>query len=149
MPEVAASAPEAVAADPAAAGHERREETLLAMCIAAPKIGAEYVARLTPDHLSTAASRKALDWLRQHLVDPLAELPDDDEELAAEVRRLAMLADREPATGASMEMSWMVLERRRLEHEIAAAAKAEGATSELVVLQRERATLDAQIRRGS
>ena len=143
-----ATAPPTATVEPGSAGHERREETLLAMCIAAPKIGAGYVARLTPEHLSTAASRKALDWLREHLVDPLAELPADDEELAGEVRRLTMLADREPATEASMEVSWMILERRRLESEIAAATEAEGATAELVALQRERATLDAQIRRG-
>ena len=142
--------PPAATIEPGSAGHERREETLLAMCIAAPKDGAGYLARLTPEHLSTAAARKALGWLKEHLVDPLDGLPDEDPELADEVRRLAMLADREPATADSMELSWKVLERRRIDGEIAAMSNAGGAiTTELVALQRKRAALDTDIRQGS
>ncbi len=43
---------------------ERREEALLAMCIARPDLGAGYLERLQPDHLVSEPLRRALEWLR-------------------------------------------------------------------------------------
>ena len=48
---------------------ERRERALLAMCIALPEEGAEYLEKLTPDHLSPLGAR-ALAWLREHPEEP-------------------------------------------------------------------------------
>ena len=42
---------------------ERRERALLAMCIASPAEGREFLERLTPEHLSSPAVERARDWL--------------------------------------------------------------------------------------
>ena len=53
---------------------ERRERALLAMCIALPEEGKEYLARLTDAHLSPTGLRAAA-WLREHPEDPASNLP--------------------------------------------------------------------------
>jgi DNA primase len=119
---------------------QRREEVLLAMCIAAPGEGAGYLKRLEDEHLSSERSRKALRWLREHLADPLEGLPREDEELFGEITRLRLLADREPASAGAMELSFLVLERGRIEREISRLRGEEGADpNRAVALQRERA----------
>jgi DNA primase len=129
---------------------QRREEALLAMCIGAPEAGARYLERLREEHLGSERSRKALGWLREHLEEPLEGLPREDEELFAEITRLRLLADREPASEPAMELSFLVLERGRIEREIARLRREEGADlGRTVELQRERARLaDAIASRG-
>jgi hypothetical protein len=99
---------------------ERRERALLAMCIAKPGEGADYLQRLTDEHLSPAGVR-ARDWLRDHLSDPGAGLPHDDAELAGIVSELVIMARAEPASAEAMEFNFLQLEQRRLEAEIGAA----------------------------
>ena len=53
---------------------ERRERALLAMCIALPEEGREYLGRLTDAHLSPTGLRAAA-WLREHPEDPASNLP--------------------------------------------------------------------------
>ena len=53
---------------------ERRERALLAMCIALPEEGAEYLARLTDAHLSPTGLRAAA-WLREHPGTPPPTCP--------------------------------------------------------------------------
>ena len=62
---------------------ERREQALLAMCIAAPAEGRELLERLTAEHLSSPAVARARDWLAEHLDEPLRGLPREDEELVS------------------------------------------------------------------
>ena len=69
---------------------ERRERALLAMCVASPAEGREFLERLTPEHLSSPAVARARDWLAAHLEDPLAGLPRDDEELVSLVTQIVM-----------------------------------------------------------
>ena len=102
---------------------ERRERALLAMCIALPAEGKEYLERLTEAHLSPLGARAAA-WLREHPEDPASNLPRDDDELAGLIAELVILARDEPASAEAMELNFLLLEQRRLEAEIAAAGEA-------------------------
>jgi DNA primase len=121
---------------------ERRERALLAMCIALPAEGTEYLARLTDAHLSTTGL-SAAEWLRQHPGDPASNLPDDPE-LAGIVTELVMLAHDEPASREAMELNYLLLDQRRLEAEITAAGERDD-YERRAALSRERAALVEQI----
>jgi DNA primase len=123
---------------------ERRERALLAMCIALPEEGKEYLGRLTDAHLS-GSGRAAAAWLREHPVEPASNLPDDPE-LTGLVTELVMLAHDEPASRESMELNFLLLDQRRIEHEIAAAGERDDYEAR-ATLSRERATLVERIAR--
>jgi DNA primase len=122
---------------------ELRERWLLATCIAEPAKGREYIDRLTEEHLSPVGGR-ALVWLRDHLDDPMAGLPRDDEELVSLVTQLVMASEREPAEPGAMELNFMLLELQRLEQGISVAQKA-GDYESGARLSRERAQLTDRI----
>jgi DNA primase len=122
---------------------ERRERALLAMCIALPAEGAEYLGRLTDAHLSPTGSR-AVAWLRQNPGDPASNLPRDDDELAGLMTELVMMSRDEPASRESMELNFLLLEQRRLEDELAAAGE-RGDYERRAALSRERAALVERI----
>jgi DNA primase len=149
--DVTIQAPAAVASPTAPApepitlsARERRERALLAMCITEPGPGRAYLERLQPNHLSPVAGR-ALDWLRDHLDDPLAGLPREEEELVSLMTQLVMLAEREPASEEAMELNFLQLEQRRLEERIEAAG-ASGDYERRAELNRERAALVERIK---
>jgi DNA primase len=123
---------------------ERRERALLAMCIALPDEGEDYLARLTDAHLSPTGLRAAT-WLREHPGDPASNLPEDPE-LTGLVTELVMLAHDEPASHESMELNFMLLDQRRIEHEIAAAGERDD-YERRASLSRERAALVERIAR--
>ena len=122
---------------------ERRERALLAMCIALPGEGKEYLARLTDAHLSPLGLRAAT-WLREHPVDPASDLPRDDAELAGLIAELIITAHDEPASPESMELNYLLLEQRRIETEIAAAGERDDYEAR-AALSRERAELVQRI----
>jgi DNA primase len=131
---------------------ERWERTLLAMCIALPSEGGDYLERLTDDHLSPLGVR-ALEWVRRHPEDVASNLPQDDVELAALMVELVLLANNEPASPdakneppsrEAMELNFLRLEQRRLEGEIAAAGEADD-PQRRAALSRERAALVERI----
>jgi DNA primase len=122
---------------------ERRERALLAMCIALPDEGREYLARLTDEHLSPSGLRAAA-WLREHPEDPASNLPHDDDQLAGLIAELVILAHDEPASTEAMELNYLLLEQRRLETEIAAAGERED-YEQRAALSRERAALVERI----
>ena len=124
---------------------ERRERALLAMCIAMPEEGREFLDALTEAHLSPLGAR-ALAWLREHPEDPASNLPHDDAELAGLIAELVILAGDEPASAESMELNFLLLEQRRLEAEISAAGEA-GDYERRAELSRERAALVERIAR--
>ncbi|HEX4305348.1 MAG TPA: DNA primase [Solirubrobacterales bacterium] len=99
---------------------ERKERALLAMCIALPELGSEYLARLKDAHLSPSG-RVAAEFLRAHLADPAGHLPRENGSLAALITELAMTAREEPSSEEAMAWNFQFLEERRLEDEIAAA----------------------------
>jgi DNA primase len=122
---------------------EARERSLLAMCIADPKRGREFIERLRPEHM-TASGAPALEWLREHLDDPAGSLPHDDDALSSLITELVMTAERDPASEGAMELNFMLLEQERLEKGITAAQEA-GADDERARLIRERAELRDRI----
>ena len=121
---------------------ERRERALLAMCIALPEEGKGYLERLTEAHLSPSGTR-AVAWLREHPGDPASNLPQDDE-LSGLLTELVMLSRSEPASPEAMQLNFLLLEQRRLEDEIAAAAERDD-YQHRATLSRERAALVEQI----
>ncbi len=124
---------------------ERRERALLAMCIARPAEGREYLARLGDQHLSPMGMR-ALTWLREHPEDPASNLPHDDSELAGLIAELVILAHDEPASPEAMELNYLLLEQRRIEAEIAAAGERDD-YERRAALSRDRAALVERIAR--
>jgi hypothetical protein len=143
-PEVSASrSPSAPRRRAELTSRERRERALLAMCIAMPAEGAQYLGRLTDKHLSPLGTRGAV-WLREHPEDPASNLPHDDEELAGLIAELVILAHDEPASVEAMELNYLLLEQRRLEDEIAAAGERDD-YERRAALSRERASLVQRI----
>lgn len=122
---------------------ERRERVLLAMCIAIPSEGREYLTRLTDAHLSPSGLRAAA-WLREHPEDPASNLPHDDDALAGLIAELVIMSREEPASHEAMELNFLLLEQRRLEDEIAAAGE-RGDYERRAALSRERAALVERI----
>lgn len=144
--EVASSGAPAPAPPPRSGeltSRERRERALLAMCIALPDEGSEYLARLTDGHLSPLGS-KAAAWLRKHPDDPASNLPRDDAELSGLIAELVIVAHEEPASPEAMELNYLLLEQRRLEAEIAAAGDRDDYEGR-AALSRERAALVERI----
>jgi len=122
---------------------ERRERALLAMCIALPDEGKEYLSRLTEAHLSPMGTRAAA-WLRENPQDPASNLPREDAELSGLIAELVITAHDEPASPESMELNYLLLDQRRIEAEIAAAGEA-GNYEQRAALSRERAALVQRI----
>jgi len=122
---------------------ERRERALLAMCIALPDEGSEYLARLTEGHLSPLGARGAA-WLRKHPDDPASDLPREDAELSGLIAELVIVAHDEPASSEAMELNFLLLEQRRIEAEIAAAGEQDD-YEKRAALSRERAVLVERI----
>jgi DNA primase len=132
------------AAPRALSSRERRELALLAMCVASPADGHEMLAKLTDAHFSTPLAARARAWLRDHLDEPTHGLSRDDEELVAYVTQVVMQAEREPASADAMELSFLELERGRIDDQIAAV---DNAGPPPVDLQRLRAELTERIAR--
>jgi len=122
---------------------ERRERALLAMCIALPDEGKEYLSRLTEAHLSPTGLH-ATAWLREHPQDPASNLPHDDGDLAGLIAELVIMSREEPASHEAMELNFLLLDQRRLEDEIAAAGE-RGDYERRAALSRERAALVQRI----
>ena len=136
-----AAAPKAPAR--ALSARERREQALLAMCIASPGEGRELLQRLTAEHLSSPAVARARDWLAEHLDEPLRGLPREDEELVFLITRLVSRADHEPGGREAMELNFLQLEQGMIEGRIQVAR--EGGGDPPVELQRRRAELAERI----
>ncbi len=127
----------------ALSARERRERALLSMCIASPDDGREFLERLRPEHLSSPAAGRARDWLVEHLEDPLAGLPREDEELLSLLTNLKMQSEREPGSRQAMELNFLQLEQAAVEGRIDAAEREGGDPP--VELQRRRAELAERI----
>jgi DNA primase len=127
----------------ALSARERREQALLAMCIASKAEGREFLERLTPEHLSSPAVNRAREWLLGHLEEPMRGLPREDEELVSLITQLVMKAEREPGGREAMELNFLQLEQAMIEGRIQAAQK--GGGDPPVDLQRRRADLAERI----
>jgi DNA primase len=101
------------------------ERAFLAMCVAQPELGREYLDRLGDEHLSTDGLRRARDWIAGHFDAPLAGLPDDDPTLSALVTEAVMRAEEEPFSEPVLRLGFLQLELRRVERELRHAERAE------------------------
>jgi DNA primase len=122
---------------------ERQERALLAMCIALPEPGAEFLEQLGESHLSQSG-QAAADFIRFHPKDPVDHIPRDNAALSVLITELVMLAREQPASKESMELNFLLLDQRRLEEEIAAAGE-RGDYGRRAELSRERAALVERI----
>ena len=122
---------------------ERQEQGLLAMCIAAPAAGREYLGRLGAEHLSSPLMRRVREWLVEHVEAPREGLPGEDRELADAVAQLVARSQVEPASPEAMELNFLLLERAAIDQRIA-AAEANGGDPP-VELQKQRADLAERI----
>ena len=122
---------------------EQREWALLAMAIAHPGDGEEFVRRLTPQHLSSPVMASVRDWLADHLEAPLDGLSRDEKEIHDMVWSLVSRASFEPASREAMELNFMELDLALVKDQIDAAS--EDGRDPPVDLQRRRAQLSERI----
>jgi DNA primase len=122
---------------------ERQERALLAMCIALPEPGAEFLEQLGENHLSRSG-QAAADFIRAHPEAPAEHIPRENGALASLITELVMMAREQPASKESMELNFLLLDQRRLEEEIAAAGE-RGDYERRAQLSRERAALVERI----
>jgi DNA primase len=122
---------------------ERQERALLAMCIALPEQGAEFLEQLGESHLSRSG-QAAADFIRFHPKDPADHIPRDNAALSVLITELVMMAREQPSSKESMELNFLLLDQRRLEEEIAAAGE-RGDYERRAQLSRRRAALVERI----
>jgi DNA primase len=91
------------------------ERAFLAMCLAQGETGRKYLDGLHDEHFSSQPLRRVRDHLRSHFGDPLGALPDDDPALAALITQVAFMADEQPDSEISLQLSWLQLEMRRID----------------------------------
>jgi DNA primase len=113
---------------PARAQRPEPERSLLAMCVAAPELGARALARVDPGELFTdELMRRAARFLREHLPGALPDPPGDDPELILAVDDLRSRAARGRAVSADeISHALLVLEHDRLLKEIRYLREHEG-----------------------
>lgn len=126
---------------------EQHQYRMLALCIAGPKEGQRFLDRLTEDHFSSPALRKAFLWLREHLEKPLEGIDDSDANLHNAITRLSAL-DEGPSTEENLTYFWRMLELDLTDSRLR-SAQHEGDLEQTVELQRERARLKDAIASGS
>jgi len=126
---------------------ERQERHLLAMCVAKPDEGREYIGRLEPKHLTSPLMVRTVAWLKDHLDDPAEGLDPEDRDLHRLVAALVMRASPEQVGFGSIRRNFMELELAALQDEIAAAAQS-GDAERRAQLNRQRAQLVEQVARA-
>ena len=112
------------AAPPALDAIARSERGFLAMCVARPDVGRDYVERLQPEHFSFAALAQVRDHLAEHWDDPLARLPEDDPTAAALIKDVVMRADDDDVSAEVLRLSFLQLELRRVDRALRRAERA-------------------------
>lgn len=105
---------------------EQQERGFLALCVALPAAGAKVLADVDVDHdLTSAGSRAAAAWLRDHLDDPEAGLDAQDERLQVLVRDICFRAPKgEDLVPEALEAERLQLALARAERELVAARRA-------------------------
>lgn len=114
---------------------ERRERTLLAMCVDKPELGKRYLEQLTADHLSSEVTERARAWIAAHPDAPADALPREDEALGTAVREIVMRAGVEPTSEESMRGNFLLLDQGLVERKID-AAKQSGEAPPVELLRR-------------
>ncbi len=142
--------PEGAAARPPrrqATAEEQHQYKLLALCIADPAQGQRFLGRLSEEHFSSPALRRAFLWLREHLERPLDGLDDSDPNLHNAISRLCAL-DEGPPSEQNLTYFQRMLDLDLMESRLRSAQQ-QGDFERAVELQRERARLKDAIATGS
>ena len=126
---------------------ERTERWLLAMCVARPDEGRQWLEKLDSRHLSSPLIERTVDWLKGHLDDPASGLDPEDRELQKMIAALVARADPELVGTGSIRRNYLELDLAALEDEIAEAARA-GDAGKRAELSRRRSELVEQLRRA-
>ncbi|MFM9054975.1 MAG: DNA primase [Solirubrobacterales bacterium] len=126
--------------------HERRERSLLLMCVADPKEGAVWLERLEERHLSSDLSIRTVAWLKGNLEDPTEGIDSQDEDVRRLVRALVVRADPSKVGEGAIRRNFMELELAALEREIEQAGEEDAARR--AELSRERSMLVEEVRRA-
>jgi hypothetical protein len=93
------------------------------MCVTSGEPGRRWLDRLTDEHLSSDVLRRTRAWLLEHFEAPTQGLPAGDDQLAQAVSEIVVRAAGLPADATALEVGFLGFERRRLEHELKAAAE--------------------------
>jgi DNA primase len=101
----------------------KSERTFLAMCLAQPHAGREYIDRLERGHFSSEGMRRVHEHLASHFDNPLGALPEDNPALAAEISGVVSLSEEEPASDEVLQLCYLQLELRRVERALRRAEK--------------------------
>jgi DNA primase len=133
-------------AAPVLSKRERRERSLLVMCIANPSEGREWLGRLEERHLSGPLMVRTAAWLSGNLDDPMEGLDKDDPELYRLVSAMVVRADPELVGKGAIRRNFMELELAALEEEISAAKDASPEVR--ADLNRRRSDLIEQVRKA-
>lgn len=116
------TAPHTEAVAPRAAGApdlSKPETTYLALCLAAGPGGREELERLEDEHLTSNLVRRVRDHLMAHFDDPLADLTNDEPQVAAMVSGIALRAeDLRPLEPMALRRSFLNLDLRRIERQM-------------------------------
>jgi DNA primase len=114
--------PHTEAVAPRAAGApdlSKPETTYLALCLAAGPGGREELERLEDEHLTSNLVRRVRDHLLAHFDDPLADLTNDEPQLAAMVSGIALRAEGlRPLEPMALRRSFLNLDLRRIERQM-------------------------------
>ncbi|HRV60696.1 MAG TPA: toprim domain-containing protein, partial [Solirubrobacterales bacterium] len=127
---------------------ERSERWLLAMCVAKPDEGRQWLEKLDTRHLSSPLIERTVAWLKEHLDDPASGLDPQDRELQKMIAALVARADPDLVGTGSIRRNYMELELAALEDEISEAAKA-GDAARRAELQRHRSELVERLRKAA
>jgi DNA primase len=111
----------------------RSERLFLGLCIAVPDEGARALRQIEADELLTSAAlRRAARHLAEHIREPLADLPPDDDDFARTMSGLVDLAGRVPDPSPDrLEHARLILELERLDRAIIRARHEGAGTSQL------------------
>jgi DNA primase len=102
------------------------ERTFFSICLASGELGRDYLERLSEEHLSSPVASAARAHLLASFDDPLANLREDEPDVASFVTGVTMAAqERTPATEPALHMDFLNLELRRIERELRRAGRAE------------------------
>jgi hypothetical protein len=123
---------------------ERHEFDMLALLVAAPKVGSEYLDCLTREHFTWPILFEVLERLREHPDDPREGLSEEDGGLFNLFARLEAVEHFAPLTSATFDFQWRLLERDRLRRQLR-QAEAEGNAVGAVALQKQVGALNDSI----
>ena len=125
---------------------ERRERSMMVMCLARPEEGRPWLEKIEPRHLSSDLMVDTVAWLVGNLDSPTEGLDTQDEAVQKLVSAMVVRADPDMVGEGSIRRNFMELELAALEDEI--ENMAEDRPEQRAELNRRRSELVEQVRRA-